>query len=103
MKFKLPKFQRCAIPSFTPRFRYKVRAEVMRDGSVYERRVERECDIQRHALASKFAQVLPVVLERCARRLERPFAIKEVELVDLRGDDKWECRAKDRETHGPLH
>ena len=75
----------------------------MRDGPVDERRVEGECDIQRQALASKFAQVLPVVLERCARLLERPCTVKEVELIDLRGDDKWERRAQHREPHRPLY
>ena len=75
----------------------------MRDGPVDERRVERESDIQRQALASKFAQVLPVVLERCARLLKRPGPIEEVELVDVRSDDKWERRAQDRKPHRPLN
>ena len=50
-------------------------------------------DIERHALASKFAEVLPIVLESCARFLERPCMIKEVELVEIRSDDIRERRA----------
>ena len=103
MKFELPKFQRCAIPRVAPRFRDKVRPEEVRDGPVSECRVEGECDIQRQALASKFAEVLLVVLERCARLLERPCPIEEVELVELRSDDKGERRAQDRKPHRPLH